>query len=310
MPTAYVHTAFGGPETEAFADLPRPVPGPGQLLIAVRAAGVNPVDWKRRAGYRRAGGPPTELPSVFGSEAAGTVVEVGPGVTGFAAGDAVFGSTDTGGYAQLTLLPAGGTAHKPAGLSWTDAATLPVAAATAYDALHQLALPAGSTLLVNGVGGGVGVAAAQIARHAGLTVIGTGSEAKRDFAQSLGAVHVLSGEGEGEGVADRVRAVAPGGVDGVLDLVGGDSLREVAGLLADRSRLVSGADKALAGELGGSAIVRARTGAVLDAVAALVLEGALDPYVTRTFPLAEADQALRAVESGHTRGKIALTVTP
>lgn len=303
MPTAYLHTAFGGPETEAFADLPRPVPGAGQLLIAVRAAGVNPVDWKRRDGYRRPGGPPTDLPSVFGSEAAGVVEEVGPGVEGFAVGDEVFGSTDTGGYAELTLLPAAGTAHKPAGLSWTDAATLPVAAATAYDALTQLALPAGATLLVNGVGGGVGVAAAQIARHAGLTVIGTASEAKRDFAESLGAVHAASGEG----VADRVRAVAPGGVDGVLDLVGGASLREVADLLTDRSRLVSGADKAGAADLGGSAIIRERTGAVLDAVAALVVKGVLDPYVTRVFPLAEAPAALRAVEGGHTRGKVVIT---
>jgi NADPH:quinone reductase-like Zn-dependent oxidoreductase len=306
MPTAYLHTAFGGPETEAFADLPRPVPGPGLLLIAVRAAGVNPVDYKRRNGYRRAGGPPTDLPSVFGSEAAGVVEEVGPGVEGFAVGDEVFGHTETGGYAELTLLPAAGTAHKPAGLSWTDAATLPVAAATAYDALVQLDLPSGATLLVNGVGGGVGVCAAQIARHRGLTVIGTASARKRAFAESLGAVHVASGAG----VAERVREAAGGGVDGVLDLVGGDALREVAALLTDRSRLVSGADKALATELGGGAIVRARTGAVLDAVAALVVEGVLDPHVTRVYPFAEAPAALRAVESGHTRGKIALTVLP
>ncbi|WUH95162.1 NADP-dependent oxidoreductase [Streptomyces sp. NBC_00433] len=306
MPTAYLHTAFGGPETETFADLPWPVPGPGQLLIAVRAAGVNPVDWKRRGGYQRAGSTPNALPSVFGSEAAGVVEEIGPGVEGFAVGDEVFGGTDTGGYAELTLLPAAGAAHKPAALSWTDAATLPVAAATAYDALVQLALPAGATLLVNGVGGGVGVAAAQIARRSGLTVIGTAGAAKRSFAESLGAVHVASGEG----VADRVRAAAPGGVDGILDLVGGASLRELADLLADRSRLVSGADKALAAELGGGAIVRARTGAVLSAVAALVVEGALDPYVTRTYPLAEAPSALRAVEDGHTRGKIVLTMTP
>ncbi|WP_327292619.1 NADP-dependent oxidoreductase [Streptomyces sp. NBC_01198] len=304
MPTAFVHTAFGGPETETFADLPRPVPGPGQLLIAVRAAGVNPVDWKRRTGYRRAGGRATDLPSVFGSEAAGTVEEVGPGVEGFAVGDEVFGSTDTGGYAEYTLVPAGGTAHKPSGLSWTDAAALPVAAATAYDAVNQLALPSGATLLVNGVGGGVGVAAVQIARHTGLAVIGTGSEVKRDLAESLGAVHVTSGEG----VAERVRAAAPDGVDGVLDLVGGASLRELAELLTDRSRLLSGADKALVTELGGSAIVRERTGAVLDAVALLVTAGDLDPLVTRVFPLAEAGQALRAVEEGHTRGKIVIEV--
>lgn len=303
MPTAYVHTAFGGPETESFLDLPRPVPGPGQLLVAVRAAGVNPVDWKRRQGYRRAGGPPTDLPAVFGSEAAGVVEEVGPGAEGFTVGDEVFGHAPWGGYAELVLLPAGGTAHKPAALTWTDAATLPVAAATAYDALVQLALPPGATLLVNGVGGGVGAAAAQIARYRGLTVVGTASTGKREFAESLGAVHVASGEGVGL----RVRAAAPDGVDGILDLVGGEPLREVAALLADRSRLVSGADKDGAAELGGAAIVRERTGAVLDAVAALVAQGVLDPHVTRVFPLAEAGRALRAMEDGHTLGKIVLT---
>lgn len=304
MPTAYVHTAFGGPETETFLDLPRPVPGPGRLLVAVRAAGVNPVDFKRRQGYRRAGGPPTELPAVFGSEAAGVVEEVGPGVEGFAVGDEVFGHADRGGFAELALLPADGTAHKPAALSWTDAATLPVAAGTAYDALVQLALPPGATLLVNGAGGGVGAATVQIARHRGLKVVGTAGSGKREFVESLGAVHIPSGEG----VALRIRAAAPDGVDGVVDLVGGEPLREVAALLADRSRLVSGADKDGAVELGGAAIVRERTGAVLDAVAALVVAGALDPYVTQVFPLADAGKALRAIEDGHVRGKIALTV--
>src|SRR5882757_1163804 len=143
MPTAYVYTELGGPEHESFAELPRPVPGPGQLLIAVRAAGVNPVDWKRRTGYRPIGASQLPLPAVFGSEAAGVVEEIGEGVTGFAVGDEVFGTPDTGGYAQFTLLPAAVTAHKPAGVSWADAASLAVAAATAYDALDQLALPAG-----------------------------------------------------------------------------------------------------------------------------------------------------------------------
>ena len=303
MPTAYVYTDLGGPEHESFADLPRPVPGPGQLLIAVRAAGVNPVDWKRRTGYRPIGASQLPLPAVFGSEAAGVVEEIGEGVTGFAVGDEVFGTPDTGGYAQFTLLPAAVTAHKPAGVSWADAASLAVAAATAYDALDQLALPAGSTLLVNGVGGGVGVAAAQIARHRGLTVIGTASPAKKDFVESLGAVHVPYGPG----VDDRVRGAAPDGVDAVFDLVGGASLREVAPLAADPARLVSGADRTVA-ELGGSPVLRKREASVLDAVAQLVVEGALDPFVTRTFPLAEAAQALRTVEDGHAQGKIVIEV--
>jgi NADPH:quinone reductase-like Zn-dependent oxidoreductase len=299
MPRAYVFTRNGGPEAESFAEVPRPVPGAGELLIAVRAAGVNPADWKRRAGMRGPGEPDPEFPVVFGREAAGVVEEAGPGVTGFAAGDEVFGHPVGGSYAEYAVLPAAAAARKPAGVSWTDAATLPVAAATAYDGIRQLALERGATLLVNGAGGGVGTAAVQIARHEGLTVIGTASAGKKDFVESLGAVHVVSGPG----VAHRVRAAAPAGVDGVFDLVGGEPLREVAPLVTDRSRLISGADRALVADLGGSAVVRARNAAVLEAVVALVDQGVLDPFVTRVFPFAEADRALRAVEEGHGQGK-------
>jgi NADPH:quinone reductase-like Zn-dependent oxidoreductase len=302
MPNAYVFTGLGGPENETFTDLPRPAPGPGQLLVKVRAAGVNPVDWKRRTGYRPIGATAPDLPAVFGSEAAGVVEEVGEGVDGFAVGDEVFGNPATGAYARYTLFPAANAAHKPAEVSWADASALAVAAATAYDALAQLGLPKGATLLVNGAGGGVGTAAVQLARHDGLAVVGTASAAKKDFVESLGATHVASGPG----VAERVRAAAPGGIDGVFDLVGGEPLRDVAVLLGDRSRLVSGADRTISAELGGGPVVRARTADVLDAVARLVAEGALDPLVTRTFPFAEADRALRAVEEGHARGKVVI----
>ncbi|MFD7894666.1 NADP-dependent oxidoreductase [Streptomyces sp. NPDC059743] len=305
MSKAYVFTEHGGPEAEAFAELPVPSPGPGQLLVAVRAAGVNPVDWKLRNGYRRPGSAPAELPAVLGSEAAGVVREIGAGVEGFAVGDAVFGSTLTGGYAEYTLLPVGITAHKPDALPFTDAATLPVAAATAYDALHQLALEPGATLLITGAGGGVGVAAVQIARGLGIRVLGTASAGKKEFVESLGAVHVLPGPG----LTERVKAVAPDGVDAVLDLVGGPALREAAEVLADpEGRLISAGDKGTVPELGGAAVVRARTAAVLDAVAELVVSGTLRPYVTRTFPLERAAEALRAVEDGHVQGKIVIEV--
>ena len=142
MAKAYVFTANGGPEVESFRDLPRPVPGPGQLLVAVRAAGVNPADWKRRTGSRPPGVAPVQLPAVLGGEVAGVVEQLGADVTGFAVGDAVFGNPVTGGYAEYTLLPAEVTAHKPPELSFTDAATLPIAAATAYDGIQQLGLPA------------------------------------------------------------------------------------------------------------------------------------------------------------------------
>ncbi|GHI09845.1 NADPH:quinone reductase [Streptomyces cellostaticus] len=307
MPKAYVFTRYGGPETETLTDVERPGPGPGQLLVAVRAAGVNPVDWKLRGGYRRPGESGERVfPAVFGSEAAGVVVAAGEGVTGFDVGDEVFGNTVDGGYAEYALLRADASAHKPAGLSFTDAATLPVAAATAYDGVRQLDLPEGATLLVTGAGGGVGAAAVQIARAFGVRVVGVASEGKKGFVESLGAVHVPSGPG----LAERVRAAAPGGIDAVYDLVGDRTLAEAATLLTDRTRLVTaGAPPETVAELGGSRVARARTAAVLEAVADLVLRGALNPHVTRTFPLDRAEEALRTVEDGHARGKIVIEVS-
>ena len=186
MPKAYVFTRYGGPETETLVDVERLRPGPGQILVAVRTAGVNPVDWKQRTGYRRPGeSGEREFPVVFGNEVSGVVEEAGEGVTGFAAGDEVFGNTVAGGYGQYALLPAAVAAHKPAAVSFADAATLPVAAATAYDGLRQLDLPAGATVLVTGAGGGVGVAALQIARAFGLKAVGVASDGKKDFVEAL-----------------------------------------------------------------------------------------------------------------------------
>ncbi|MFJ3496360.1 zinc-binding alcohol dehydrogenase family protein [Streptomyces sp. NPDC086091] len=306
MPKAYVFTRYGGPETEALVELDRPSPGPGEVLVAVRAAGVNPVDWKQRTGYRRPGeSGERDFPAVLGNEVAGTVVETGEGVTGFVPGDEVFGTAVAGGYAEYALLAAHITAPRPPALSVTDAATLPVAAATAYDGVHQLALPAGATLLVTGAGGGVGVAVVQIARALGVRVVGVASEAKKDLVESLGAVHVTSGTGW----TDRARAAAPDGVAGVYDLVGGDVLREAADLVADRTKLITAGAPADAAEaLGGARVLRARDAAVLRAVAALVVGGALDPHVTRSYPLEQAGQALREVEDGHARGKIVIEI--
>ncbi|WP_435175279.1 NADP-dependent oxidoreductase [Actinacidiphila sp. bgisy145] len=306
MQKAYVHSYFGGPEAEHFADLPIPAPGPGQLLLAVRAAGVNPVDWKRRSGRRPAGAPEVLLPAVMGGEAAGEVAALGPGVTGFAVGDAVLGGPSTGGYAQYTLLAADAAVRKPAEVSWTDAAVLPIAAATGYGAVRRLALPRGATLLITGVGGGVGVAAAQVAPHLGLSVVGSAAEGKRAAVEALGVVHVASGPG----LAARVRAAAPAGIDGVLDLVGGQVLHEAAGLLADRERLVSGADRATVGALGGAPVGPVRDPRLLGAVVELVRTGVLDPMVTRVVPFARAAEAVRAVEGGHTLGKVVLEMPP
>ncbi|WP_406155403.1 NADP-dependent oxidoreductase [Streptomyces canus] len=306
MPKAYVFTRYGGPETEAFVDVDRPSPGPGQLLVAVRAAGVNPVDWKIRSGYRRPGDSADRaFPVVLGSEVSGVVAELGEGVEGFAVGDEVFGNTLSGGYAEYTLVPVGIAAHKPAELSHLAAATLPVAAATAYDGVRQLDLPPGATLLVTGAGGGVGAAAVQIARAFGLHAVGVASEGKKDFVESLGADHVSSGPAW----AERARAAAPDGIDGVYDLVGGEVLAEAAELLTDRTRLITaGAPEEDVRRLGGTRVARARNTAVLEEVARLVLTGDLDPHITATFPLDRAGEALRAVEDGHARGKTVIEV--
>jgi NADPH:quinone reductase-like Zn-dependent oxidoreductase len=304
MPKAYGYRANGGPEVEEFLDLPMPTPGPGQLLVRVHAAGVNPADWKRRNGLRMPGAPAPEFPIVMGGEVAGVVEATGPESGDFAVGDAVFGNTATGGFAEYTLLPVQTAAHKPDAVSFTDAATLPIAAATAYDGIHQLDLPPGATLLIVGVGGGVGIAAAQIARRSRVNVVGTASATKRDFVQSLGVIHVAYGPG----VVDRIRAAAPHGIDGIYDQVGGAALAEAAPLLADRSRLVSSGDRARVVELGGAFVARARNRAVLDAVARLVVDDALRPSVTATFPLEQVGQALRMVEDGHVQGKVVVEV--
>ncbi|MEU1291243.1 NADP-dependent oxidoreductase [Streptomyces sp. NPDC005840] len=302
MPKAYVFTRYGGPETEALVEVERPVPGPGQVLVAVRAAGVNPVDWKQRTGYRRPGETGEAVfPAVFGNEVSGVVEETGEGVSTPAVGDAVFGRPVEGGYSTYALLSTDLIAEKPAAVSFADAATLPVAGVTAWEGVRQIGLEPGGTLLVTGAGGGVGVAAVQIARSLGLRVLGVAGEAKRELVESLGATHVASGPGW----TDRV----PGTVDGVYDLVGGEVLAEAATLLTDRSRLVTaGAPPAEAERLGGARVAPSRTSARLAAVAALVAGGDLDPHVTDTFPLERAAEALRTVEEGHARGKIVIEV--
>ncbi|WP_104819550.1 NADP-dependent oxidoreductase [Kitasatospora sp. MMS16-BH015] len=301
MSKAYAFTAFGGPDGQAFVERPVPVPGVGELLVEVRAAGVNPVDWKVRRGLL---GREVPLPHVFGGEVAGVVRGLGDGVAGFAVGDPVFGRPLAGGYAEHTLLAAGEAARVPDGVSAVQAAALPVAAGTAYDALAQLGLAAGETVLVLGVAGGVGSVAAQLARRAGLVVLGTASEGKRAYVESLGARAVAYGED----VAERVRAAAPGGVDGLLDLVGGDDLRAVAPLLRPPGRLVSTVDPVTAVELDGAFVRRTHGAETLVALAALVAAGELDPMVGQTYPLAEAGRALAEVEAGHARGKVVLLV--
>src|SRR6202046_2571063 len=231
---------LGDPEVLEIVDLPDPHPGPGQVRIAVRAAGVNPSDWKKRRGLMD-----EELPQTLGYEAAGVVDELGAGVADVAVGDRVFGfSADGGAQAELGVLAY--YAPIPPSLAFPGAAALPAAVETAARALDQLGVGDGSTLLINGASGSVGSAAVQLAVVRGARVIGTPSPAHPDYLRSLGADPVAYGEG----LAGRVRALAPDGVDAALDVAGSGVLPELIELAGGREHVVTIADFAAAQEHG------------------------------------------------------------
>jgi NADPH:quinone reductase-like Zn-dependent oxidoreductase len=289
MPLAYGFTSYGGPDGQRFLDIPLPEPGRGEVLVEVRAAGVNPVDWKVREGMHRAF-LLLELPAVLGREVAGVVVRSGPG---FEPGDRICGPTvdGCGGYAEFALLSAERAAQMPAGLSFTDAAVLPTAAGTAYDALEALRLSPGESLLILGVGGGVGTVAAQLAVMRGVDVTGTASAAKRVYVESLGVVAYDHDQ-------------RPERADAVLDLVGGDALHKVAGALTDSTRILTVADPDVAAKYGARPLKRSGDPGVLAVLTELVANGKLDPGVRNVFPFAEAGDALALVEAGHVAGKV------
>lgn len=299
MSKVFVFTTYGGPQGQLLTEREAPAPGPGELAIEVRAAGVNPADWKRREGAFDTDGP---LPVAMGLEAAGVVTAVGEGVGEFSVGDEVLGAParGLGAFAEHTVLDAAQTVAKPEEISFNDAATIPVAGTTAYDLTHQVEIQAGQTLLVLGAGGGVGRMALQIAEVHKLNAVGVASESKRELVEATGATFVASGEG----VADRVRAVAPDGVDVLADLVGGDALRELSPLAKDPSFIVSAADARTAIELGGAA--RERSEGVLDKITGVVQYGLVDPNVVEAYPLEKAAEAIAAVETGHGSGKVVI----
>ncbi|MGH3913769.1 MAG: NADP-dependent oxidoreductase [Pseudonocardiaceae bacterium] len=302
MSRAYGYTAYGGPETETWFDRPEPVPGPSELGIKVKAAGVNPIDYKIRSGAMANPQASPDFPLALGVEAAGVVVAVGSDVQGFAEGDEVMGRTAPGygSYAEHTVLLAEATTRKPPQISFVQAAALPVAGGTAWDVLERLGVAEGETLLINGVGGGVGVMAAQLARNRGAAVFGVGSETKRAMTESLGAIMVAYDRGD---VVEQMRQLLPGGVDAIFDLVGGEPMRHVAILITNPARIVSIVDPSVA-DLGGSFLASSTAG--VPVVADLVSAGKADPKVLQTYPFDEAPQALRAVESGHALGKIVI----
>ena len=292
---------FGGPEVLELVDLPDPHAGPGQVRVAVRAAAINPIDWKVRSGMM--GG---EVPQTTGREVAGVVDEVGDGVTDVAPGDRVFGFAAGGaGAAELAVLA--DYAPVPPSLDFADAAGLPVAVETAVRTLDLLGVGAGTTVLINGAAGGVGSAATQIARLRDARVIGTASPSNHDYLRSLGAEPTTYGEG----LVERVREIAPDGVDAALDVAGGGALPALVELTGDPERVITIADYAGAQETGVQFSGGMGTGRALHAlrdISAPIEAGQFSLPVAQTFPLEQIAEAHRLSETGHVRGKLILVL--
>ena len=308
MTRVVLATAYGGPEVLTVADRPVSAPGPGEARVEVRAAGVNPADWKSYTGAF--GTDPAQLPRRLGFEVSGVVTAVGPDVA-LSVGDEVIGFRVSGGYAAEVVVPATALVPKPASLGWEPAAGLMLAGATAVHALTATGVGPGDTVLVHGAAGGVGLMAVQLAAPRGARVVGTVGGDGADLVRRLGAEPVRYGAG----LADRVRAVAPDGVDAALDLVGTDEAVDVSlELVADRHRIATiaafgraAADgiRALGGGPGADPGTELRDAARAE-LAALAGAGRLEVVVAGSFPLEEVAAAHRQGMAGHTHGKLVL----
>jgi NADPH:quinone reductase len=313
MGLAVVATAYGGPEVLALEQVEVGPPEPGQVLVEVRAAGVNPIDYKVYSGTT--GGDSAKLPMRIGFEAAGQVKAVGEGAEGplgaLRPGDEVIAYPVQGAYATELVVRAASVLPKPASLSYEQASGLMLTGVTAFHAVTVVNVGAGDTVVVHGAAGGVGLMAVQLAVDRGAKVIGTASESGHAYLRQMGAEPVVYGEG----LVGRIRALAPQGVDAAIDTVGTDEAVDTSlALVADRGRIVSiaafrrgpGLGIKLIGQgPGADPGTEIRTAARLELVR-LAGEDKLRVVVAAIYPLAEAADAHQALLAGHTHGKIAL----
>jgi NADPH:quinone reductase-like Zn-dependent oxidoreductase len=304
MSRAVRYDNYGDVDVLNVVEVKDPVPGAGQLLVSVKAAGINPGEAKIRDGLLAERWPST-FPSGQGSDLAGVVEQVGEGVDGFSAGDEVIGYTDErASQAELVVIPAEHATPKPPAVSWEVAGSLFVAGATAWAAVRAVTLAPEDVVVVSGAAGGVGVIAVQLARRAGATVIGLASERHHEWLKSHGVVPVVYGDG----VADRIREAAPDGVDAFLDMVG-DGYVELAlelGVTPDQINTI--ADFAAVEKHGvkseGSAV--GASASTLSELADLIALGELEIPIAATYPLDQVRDAYRELAKNHTRGKIVL----
>ncbi|MFD9093355.1 NADP-dependent oxidoreductase [Streptomyces collinus] len=298
MSQAITFSEYGAPEVLRLSEVTVPEPGPGQARIRVRAASVNPLDLKIRAGLM-AGTAPARFPVTPGLDAAGVVDAVGEGA-GVVVGEEVLGSAVGGSYGEYALLD--GPVAKPGSLSWEAAASLVTVARTASRVLAQLGVQPGQTLLVHGAGGSVGTVAVQLATARGVTVVGTAGERDIDRVTALGANAVRYGDGWPE----RVRAAAPQGVDFVLDASGAGVLADSVALTGDSARVITIADMSAARHGVRFSAGGDQAGQSLRELVDLAAAGGIDVPVWRTYPLAQAAQAHADLEAHRNNGKAVL----
>jgi NADPH:quinone reductase-like Zn-dependent oxidoreductase len=305
MPKAVRFENYGGIDVLRVEDVARPVPAEGQVLVQVKAVGINPGEAKIREGLLHARWPAT-FPSGQGSDLAGVVAETGPGVTGFSAGAEVIGWTDNrASQAEYVVVEAENLAAKPAGVPWEVAGGLFVAGATAYAAVRAVALSPGDTVVVAGAAGGVGSIAVQLARRAGATVIGLASEPHHAWLTAHGVIPVSYGDG----VADRIGRA--GQIDAFIDTVGGDYVRlavEDLGVAPSRVDTIANFEAVEKYGIKAEGNAYGASAAVLAELAGLVAAGELEVPIAATFPLADVQDAYRRLEQGHLLGKIVLLV--
>jgi NADPH:quinone reductase-like Zn-dependent oxidoreductase len=294
---------YGGPEVLKVVDVPRPVPGTAQVLVQVKAAGINPGEAKIRAGLLHARWPAT-FPSGEGSDLAGIVAETGPGVSGVSVGDEVIGWTDNrASQAEYVVVEEQHLTPKPAGVPWEVAGALFVVGATAYAAVRAVSLTKGDTVVVSGAAGGVGSLAVQLARRAGATVIGLAGQANFQWLAGHGVIPVAYGDG----VADRIRQAASK-VDAFIDTFGADYVQLALELGVEASRIDTIANFEAVARYGvkSEANAAGASASVLAELAGLIAGGELELPITATFPLDRVQDAYQRLAEGHILGKIVL----
>jgi NADPH:quinone reductase-like Zn-dependent oxidoreductase len=294
---------YGGVEVLKVVDIPRPVPGTGQILVQVKAAGINPGEAKIRVGLLHARWPAT-FPSGEGSDLAGIVAETGPGVSGVSVGDEVIGWTDNrASQAEYVVVEAQHLTPKPAGVSWDVAGALFVAGATACAAVRAVGPTEADTVVVSGAAGGVGSLAVQLARRAGATVIGLASEAHHPWLSKHGVIPVTYGDG----VIDRIRRAASK-VDAFIDTYGAQYVELALELGVEPSRVDTIANFEAVQRYGvkGEGNAAGSSASVLAELAGLIAAGELELPIAATFPLDRVQDAYRRLAEGHILGKIVL----